>query len=49
MIVVAIIATFIYMSNPEIKLEMQQQQEKAMREQFDKMVAERTNDSRTSR
>jgi hypothetical protein len=38
MIVVAIIATFIYMSNPEIKLEMQQQQEKAMREQFDKMV-----------
>jgi len=38
LIVVAIIATFIYMSNPEIKLEMQQQQEKAMREQFDKMV-----------
>jgi hypothetical protein len=38
MIVVAIVATFIYMSNPEIKLEMQQQQEKAMREQFDKMV-----------
>ena len=26
------------MSNPEIKLEMQQQQEKAMQEQFDKMV-----------
>ena len=38
LIVVAIIATFIYMSNPEIKLEMQQQQEKAMREQFQKMV-----------
>lgn len=38
LIVVAIAATFIYMSNPEIKLEMQQQQEKAMREQFDKMV-----------
>jgi hypothetical protein len=38
MIIVSIIATFIYMSNPEIKLEMQQQQEKAMREQFDKMV-----------
>ncbi|MDP2365966.1 MAG: YIP1 family protein [Ignavibacteria bacterium] len=38
MIVVAIVATFIYMSNPEIKLEMQQQQEKAMREQFEKMV-----------
>jgi hypothetical protein len=38
MIVIAIIATFIYMSNPEIRLEMQQQQEKAMREQFDKMV-----------
>jgi len=38
MIIVAIAATFIYMSNPEIKLEMQQQQEKAMREQFDKMV-----------
>ena len=38
MIIVAIVATFIYMSNPEIKLEMQQQQEKAMREQFDKMV-----------
>ena len=38
MIIVTIIATFIYMSNPEIRLEMQQQQEKAMREQFDKMV-----------
>jgi len=38
MIIVAIVATFIYMSNPEIKLEMQQQQEKAMREQFQKMV-----------
>jgi hypothetical protein len=38
MIIVSIVATFIYMSNPEIKLEMQQQQEKAMREQFDKMV-----------
>ena len=38
LIVVAIAATFIYMSNPEIKLEMLQQQEKAMREQFDKMV-----------
>lgn len=38
MIIVSIIATFIYMSNPEIKLEMQQQQQKAMQEQFDKMV-----------
>ncbi len=38
LIIVAIAATFIYMSNPEIKLEMQQQQEKAMQEQFDKMV-----------
>jgi len=38
LIIVAIAATFIYMSNPEIKLEMQKQQEKAMREQFDKMV-----------
>ena len=38
MMVVAIIATFIYMSNPEIKLDMQQQQKKAMQEQFDKMV-----------
>jgi len=38
LIIVSIIATFIYMSNPEIKYEMQQQQEKAMREQFDKMV-----------
>jgi len=38
MIIVSIIATFIYMSNPEIKLEMQQQQKKAMQEQFDKMV-----------
>lgn len=39
MIVVTIVATFIYMSNPEIKLQMQQQQQKAMQEQFDKMVA----------
>lgn len=38
LIVVAIVSTFIYMSNPEIKLEMQQQQKKAMEEQFDKMV-----------
>jgi hypothetical protein len=38
MIIVAIVSTFILMSNPEIKLEMQQQQEKAMREQFQKMV-----------
>jgi hypothetical protein len=38
MILVAIVATFIYMSNPSIKYEMQQQQEKAMREQFEKMV-----------
>ncbi len=38
MMIVSIIATFIYMSNPEIKLEMQQQQRKAMQEQFDKMV-----------
>ena len=38
MIIVAIVATFIYMSNPSIKYEMQQQQEKAMREQFEKMV-----------
>lgn len=38
LIIVAIASTFIYMSNPEIKMEMQQQQEKAMREQFDKMV-----------
>ena len=38
MIIVSIVATFIYMSNPEIKLEMQQQQQKAMQEQFDKMV-----------
>ena len=38
LIIVAIVSTFIYMSNPEIKLEMQQQQEKAMREQFQKMV-----------
>jgi Yip1 domain len=38
LIIVAIAATFIYMSNPEIKLEMQQQQQKAMQEQFDKMV-----------
>ena len=38
LIIVSIVATFIYMSNPEIKYEMQQQQEKAMREQFDKMV-----------
>lgn len=38
LIIVSIVATFIYMSNPEIKLEMQQQQQKAMQEQFDKMV-----------
>ena len=38
MIIVAIVATFIYMSNPSIKYEMQQQQEKAMREQFEKIV-----------
>ena len=38
MIIVSIIATFIYMSNPEIKLQMQEQQTKAMQEQFDKMV-----------
>lgn len=38
LIIVAIISTFIYMSNPEIKYQMQQEQEKAMREQFDKMV-----------
>jgi len=38
MIIVAIIATFVYMSNPEIKLEMLQQQQKATQEQFDKMV-----------
>ena len=38
LIIVAIVATFIYMANPEIKLEMQQQQQKAMQEQFDKMV-----------
>lgn len=38
LMLVSIIATFIYMSNPEIKLEMQQQQKKAMQEQFDKMV-----------
>ena len=38
LIVVAIVSTFIYMSNPEIKYQMQQEQEKAMREQFDKMV-----------
>jgi hypothetical protein len=38
MIVVIIVATFVYMSNPEIKLQMQQQQEKAMQEQFQKMV-----------
>lgn len=38
MIIVSIISTFIYTSNPEIKLEMQQQQKKAMQEQFDKMV-----------
>lgn len=38
LMVVAIITTFVYMSNPEIKLEMQQQQKKAMQEQFDKMV-----------
>ncbi len=38
LMVVAIITTFVYMSNPEIRLEMQQQQKKAMQEQFDKMV-----------
>lgn len=38
MMSVSIIATFLYMSNPEIKLEMQQQQRVAMQEQFDKMV-----------
>lgn len=38
MIIISIAATFIYMSNPEIKLQMQQQQQKAMQEQFDKMV-----------
>lgn len=38
LIVVSIIATFIYMSNPEIKYQMQQEQEKAIREQFDKMI-----------
>ena len=38
LIIVAIVSTFICMSNPEIRLEMQQQQEKAMREQFQKMV-----------
>lgn len=38
LIIVAIVSTFIYMSNPEIKYEIQQQQQKAMREQFDKMV-----------
>jgi hypothetical protein len=38
MMLVSIIATFLYMSNPEIKLEMQQQQRVAMQEQFDKMV-----------
>lgn len=38
LMVVAIITTVVYMSNPEIKLEMQQQQKKAMQEQFDKMV-----------
>lgn len=38
LIIVAIASIFILMSNPEIKLEMQQQQEKTMKEQFDKMV-----------
>jgi hypothetical protein len=38
LMIIAIATTFIYMSNPEIKLEMQQQQKKAMQEQFDKMV-----------
>ncbi len=38
LMIVAIVTTFVYMSNPEIKLEMQQQQKKAMQEQFDKMV-----------
>lgn len=36
--IISIVATFIYMSNPEIRLEMQQQQKKAMQEQFDKMI-----------
>lgn len=38
LIIVAIITTVLYMSNPEIKLEMMQQQQKALQEQFDKMV-----------
>ena len=38
LMIVSIVATFLYMSNPEIKLEMQEQQRKAMQEQFDKMV-----------
>ncbi len=38
LIVVAIVSIFVLMSNPEIKYQMQQQQEKAMKEQFDKMV-----------
>lgn len=38
LIIVAIASTFIYMSNPDIKYEMQQQQQKTMQEQFDKMV-----------
>lgn len=38
LIVVSIVATIILMSNPEIKFEIQQQQKKAMQEQFDKMV-----------
>ncbi len=38
MIIISIIATFIYMSNPEIKLEMEKQQRIAMQQQFDKMV-----------
>ena len=38
MVIIALITTFLYMSNPEIRLEMQQQQRKAMQEQFDKLV-----------
>lgn len=38
LMVIAIVASFIYMSNPEIKSEIMMQQQKAMQEQFDKMV-----------
>ena len=38
MIIVAILTTVLYMSNPEIKLEMMEQQKKAVQEQFDEMV-----------